>query len=216
MNIILLGPPGAGKGTQARILTAERGLIQLSTGEMLRAAVGAGTATGQKAKAAMDAGELVSDEIVIGIVDERLDEDDVAAGVIFDGFPRTTAQAQALDDLLVKKGMTLDAIINIQVDDEAMIARISGRYTCAECGEGYHDTDKQPERDGVCDKCGSTSFTRRADDNAETVRARLVEYHAETAPLITHYQGTGKIRNIDGMASIGRVAAEIATALAGA
>lgn len=216
MNIILLGPPGAGKGTQARILTENRGLVQLSTGDMLRAAVRAGTEIGLRARAVMEAGDLVSDEIVVGIVDERLDQPDVAGGVIFDGFPRTTPQAEALDRLMAEKGLTLDAVINIQVDDEAMIGRISGRYTCGQCGEGYHDTDKQPAIEGVCDKCGATEFKRRADDNAETVRARLVEYHAETAPLIAFYQGTGKLKNIDGMADIDDVTAAIARALDGA
>ena len=186
MNIILLGPPGAGKGTQARILMDERGMIQLSTGDMLRAAVAAGTDVGKAADAVMKAGGLVSDDIVIGVVDERLDQDDVKAGVIFDGFPRTTPQAEALDKLLSDKGLSLDAVVNIEVDDDAMVGRISGRYTCGACGEGYHDQDKRPAKEGVCDKCGSTEFKRRKDDNAETVRARLVEYHAETAPLIAY------------------------------
>ena len=216
MNIILLGPPGAGKGTQARILMDSTGMVQLSTGDMLRAAVNAGTEVGLKAKAVMEAGELVSDEIVIGIVDERLDQPDVAKGVIFDGFPRTDAQAQALDALLARKGMALNAVVNMEVDDEAMIGRVSGRYTCAMCGEGYHDQDKQPAKDGVCDKCGSTEFKRRADDNAETVRSRLVAYHADTAPLISYYQGTGKLKNVDGMADIDQVTASIKTALEGA
>ena len=216
MNIILLGPPGAGKGTQARILMENRGMVQLSTGDMLRAAVTAGTEIGLKAKAVMEAGELVSDEIVIGIVDERLDAPDVSQGVIFDGFPRTDAQAKALDDLLVRKNMTLDAVVNVEVDDDAMVGRISGRYTCGGCGEGYHDTDKVPAVEGVCDKCGSTEFKRRADDNAETVRARLVAYHADTAPLIAYYQGSGKLKNIDGMARIDEVTGAIDQALSGA
>ena len=216
MNIVLLGAPGAGKGTQARILMANRGMIQLSTGEMLRAAINAGTPIGQLAKPVLEAGELVSDDIVIGIVDERLDQPDISAGVIFDGFPRTTPQANALDRLLLEKGLQLDAVVNIEVNDAAMIDRISGRYTCAKCGEGYHDRDKQPERDGVCDNCGATEFKRRADDNAETVAARLVEYHAETEPLITYYQGSGKLRNVDGMADIDDVTAAIAAALNGA
>ena len=215
MNIILLGPPGAGKGTLARILMDERGLIQLSTGDMLRAAVAAGTEVGKAADAVMKSGGLVSDDIVIGVVDERLDQDDVKAGVIFDGFPRTTPQAEALDKLLADKGMTLDAVVNIEVDDDAMVGRISGRYTCGQCGEGYHDEDKKPAKDGVCDKCGSTEFKRRKDDNAETVRARLVEYHAETAPLIAYYDGKGKVKNVDGMALIGDVTAAIKTALDG-
>jgi adenylate kinase len=213
VNIILLGPPGAGKGTQARILMETRGLVQLSTGDMLRAAVAAGTEVGRKADAVMKSGGLVSDEIVIGVVDERLNAPDVKQGVIFDGFPRTTPQAEALDKLLTAKGMTLDAVIDMQVDDAAMVGRISGRYTCAACGEGYHDADKVPAVAGVCDKCGATEFKRRKDDNAETVAARLKEYHAETAPLIAYYTGTGKLKAVDGMADIGDVTAAIAKAL---
>jgi len=215
MNIILLGPPGAGKGTQARILTETRGLVQLSTGDMLRAAVAAGSEVGLKADAVMKAGGLVSDDIVIGVVDERLDAPDARQGVIFDGFPRTTPQAEALDRLLAQKGMALDAVIDMQVDDAAMVGRISGRYTCARCGEGYHDTDKVPATAGVCDKCGATEFKRRKDDNAETVAARLKEYHAETAPLIAYYTATGKLKAVDGMAEIGSVTAAIAAALDG-
>jgi len=215
MNIILLGPPGAGKGTQARILTDSRGLVQLSTGDMLRAAVAAGTEVGMKADAVMKSGGLVSDDIVIGVVDERLDQPDARNGVIFDGFPRTTPQAAALDGLLADKGMTLDAVVNMEVDDAAMVGRISGRYTCANCGEGYHDTDKKPAVEGVCDKCGATEFKRRKDDNAETVAARLKEYHAETAPLIDYYAQSGKLKSIDGMAGIDTVTAAIARALDG-
>ena len=215
MNIILLGPPGAGKGTQARILTETRGLVQLSTGDMLRAAVAAGTDVGQKADAVMKAGGLVSDDIVIGVVSERLDAPDVAKGVIFDGFPRTSAQAEALDALLAEKGMKLDAVIDMEVDDAAMVDRISGRYTCAGCGEGYHDRDKKPAVDGVCDKCGATEFKRRKDDNAETVAARLEAYHADTAPLIAYYRGTGKLKGVDGMAPIDAVTAAISAALDG-
>jgi adenylate kinase len=213
MNIILLGPPGAGKGTQARILTETRGLVQLSTGDMLRAAVAAGTEVGKQADAVMKAGGLVSDDIVIGVVSERLDAPDAAQGVIFDGFPRTSAQAEALDGLLAAKGMTLDAVVNMEVDDAAMVDRVSGRYTCAGCGEGYHDTDKKPAVAGKCDKCGSTEFKRRKDDNAETVASRLEAYHADTAPLIAYYTGTGKLKNVDGMAPIGEVTASINAAL---
>ena len=216
MNIILLGPPGAGKGTQARILVERDGMVQLSTGDMLRAAVSAGTEVGRKADAVMKAGGLVSDEIVVGVVDERLDQPDIANGVIFDGFPRTTPQAEALDRLLADKGMSLDAVVNMEVDDAAMVDRISGRYTCANCGEGYHDTQKRPAKDGVCDKCGSTEFKRRKDDNAETVASRLKEYHAETAPLIEYYSTTGKLRSVDGMADIDKVTAAIKAALDGA
>jgi adenylate kinase len=217
MNLILLGPPGAGKGTQARILMERHGLVQLSTGDMLRAAVAAGTEVGKKAKAIMDAGQLVPDEVVIGVVSDRLDDADVRAanGVIFDGFPRTTAQAEALDRLLGEKGMTLDAVISMEVDDEALVERISGRFTCAECGEGYHDTFKRPEVEGVCDKCGATEFKRRPDDNAETVRARLEAYHAETAPLIAYYKERGKLVTVDGMAEIEEVTRQIERALPG-
>ena len=215
MNIILLGPPGAGKGTQARILTETRGMVQLSTGDMLRAAVAAGSEIGKKADAVMKAGQLVSDDIVIGVVSERLDAPDVAGGVIFDGFPRTEAQAKALDDLLAEKGMKLDAVIEMEVDDAAMVHRISGRYTCAACGEGYHDTDKQPATPGVCDKCGATEFKRRKDDNAETVASRLEAYHAETAPLIAYYARTGTLKKVDGMAPIDEVTRQIGAALDG-
>jgi adenylate kinase len=214
MNIIILGPPGAGKGTQARILMDDMGLVQLSTGDMLRAAVAAGSEVGKKAKAVMEAGQLVSDEIVIGVVADRLDEPDARAGVIFDGFPRTAAQAEALDRLLVDKGLTLDAVVAMEVDDDLLVDRISGRFTCASCGEGYHDTHKMPAKEGVCDKCGATEFKRRADDNAETVRARLTAYHADTAPLIGYYTGTGKLKTVDGMADIGEVARAIREVLA--
>lgn len=216
MNIILIGPPGAGKGTQARIIMDERGLVQLSTGDMLRAAVAAGTEVGKAADAVMKAGGLVSDDIVNGVVDERLDQADVRSnGAIFDGFPRTTPQAEALDAMLAKKGLSLDAVVNIQVNDDAMVGRIAGRFTCGNCGEGYHDDDKKPAVEGVCDKCGGSDFKRRKDDNAETVRARLVEYHAETAPLIAYYETTGKLKNVDGMADITDVTVAIKTALDG-
>jgi len=213
LNLIILGPPGAGKGTQARILMDDMGLVQLSTGDLLRAAAREGTEIGLKAKAVMDAGHLVSDEIVIGVVSERLDMPDVKAGVIFDGFPRTAAQARALDRLIEEKGLTLDAVVSMEVDDDRLVDRISGRFTCAECGEGYHDTHKRPARAGVCDKCGATEFKRRADDNAETVRARLIAYHADTAPLIDHYRAHGKLKTVDGMAEIGEVARSIRAAL---
>ncbi|WP_118133777.1 adenylate kinase [Oceanicella sp. SM1341] len=213
MNIILLGPPGAGKGTQARILMDTKGFIQLSTGDMLRAAVAAQTEVGKRAKAVMDAGQLVSDEIVNAIVSERLDQPDVSSGVIFDGFPRTAAQASALDEMLSSKGMDLDRVVSMEVDDELLVERVSGRYTCAKCGEGYHDSFKKPAVEGTCDKCGSHEFKRRADDNAETVRGRLVAYHAETAPLIAYYEGQGKLVTVDGMAEIGTVTASIASAL---
>lgn len=213
MNIILLGPPGAGKGTQARRLVERHGLVQLSTGDILRGEVAAGSEIGVRAKAVMDAGELVSDEIVVGCVSNRLDRPDVAGGasqgVIFDGFPRTEAQARALDDLLADKGMAVDAVISMAVDDEQLVDRVAGRFTCAKCGEGYHDTHKQPQEPGVCDVCGSTEFKRRADDNEATVRQRLVAYHAETAPLIAYYERRGKLRTVDGMAPIDEVSRAI-------
>jgi adenylate kinase len=196
------------------MLTERHGMVQLSTGDMLRAAVAAGTETGRRAKAVMDAGELVSDDIVVGVVAERLDQPDVANGVIFDGFPRTAAQAEALDRLLAERDMALDAVVSMDVDDERLVDRISGRFTCAKCGEGYHDRYKQPQRPGVCDVCGATEFVRRADDNETTVRQRLVAYHADTAPLIAYYEDRGKLTRIDGMASIDEVAREIDGALA--
>ena len=215
MNLILLGPPGAGKGTQARMLVEDRGLIQLSTGDMLRAAVAEGSEVGKKAKAVMEAGDLVSDEIVTGVISERLDQKDVrdANGVIFDGFPRTKAQAESLRGILDEKDMTLDAVVLMEVDDEALVERVSGRFTCAKCGEGYHDTHKTPEVEGVCDVCGSTEFNRREDDNAETVRGRLNNYHEQTAPLIEYYEGRDVLRRVDGMASIDEVKRQIDAAL---
>lgn len=213
MNIILLGPPGAGKGTQARRLVERHGMVQLSTGDILRAEVAEGSEVGVRAKAVMDAGELVSDEIVVGCVSNRLDRPDIQRGIIFDGFPRTEAQARALDALLAEKGMDLDAVVSMEVDDEQLVDRIAGRFTCAKCGEGYHDTHKRPKVRGVCDVCGSTEFKRRADDNEETVRQRLVAYHAETAPLIAYYQRRGKLRTVDGMAPIDAVSREIERAM---
>ncbi len=216
MNIILLGPPGAGKGTQARIIEDNRGMIQLSTGDMLRAAVASGSDVGKRAKVVMDAGQLVSDEIVTGVVSDRLDQPDASKGFIFDGYPRTTAQAEALDKLLESKGMTLQAVVEIQVDDEALVGRVAGRYTCAKCGEGYHDEFKKPAKAGVCDECGGTEFKRRSDDDAETVRSRLSAYHEQTAPLIVYYRERGKLRSVDGMADIDDVTAAIGKALDGA
>ena len=208
--LILLGPPGAGKGTQARKLEAEFGLVQLSTGDMLRAAVKAGTEAGRAAKAKMDEGALVSDEIVTQILADRLDQPDTAQGVILDGFPRTTAQAQALDAMLGRKGQQIDAVISLEVDDAEMVTRVSGRYTCAACGEGYHDSFKQPEQDGVCDQCGGTDMTRRADDNAETVASRLEAYHAQTAPLIAYYDDKDALHRIPAMGAIDEIARDLA------
>lgn len=204
--LILLGPPGAGKGTQARMLEESFGLVQLSTGDLLRAAVAAGTPAGLAAKAVMEAGGLVSDEIVLAILRDRLGQPDVQKGVILDGFPRTDVQAAALDDLLAYTGQKVTAAISLEVDDEAMITRVAGRYTCGTCGEGYHDEFKQPAVAGTCDKCGGTSFKRRADDNAETARARLEAYHAQTAPLIAHYGRLGVLEKIDAMGDIDQIA----------
>ena len=205
MNIILLGPPGAGKGTQASRLEAERGMVQLSTGDMLRAAVAAETEIGLRAKAVMEAGDLVSDEIVTGILADRLSEGDVQAGFILDGYPRTTAQAESLDSLLAEKGMRLDHVIEIAVDEDALVDRITGRFSCAACGEGYHDRYKLPKASGVCDVCGSTEFKRRKDDNEETVRTRMAEYRAKTAPILPLYEARGIVSRVDGMAPIDNV-----------
>ena len=200
--LILLGPPGAGKGTQARMLEEDFGLVQLSTGDLLRAAVAAGTEAGKQAKAVMEAGQLVSDEIVLAILKDRMAQSDVAKGIILDGFPRTAGQAAALDGLLEAAGQRVNAAISLEVNDEAMVGRVSGRFTCAGCGEGYHDEFKQPAKAGTCDKCGGTEFKRRADDNAETVRERLKAYHAQTAPLIAYYEGKGVLERIDAMGAI--------------
>ncbi len=213
MNLILLGPPGAGKGTQAKILEEQMGFKQLSTGDMLRAAKAAGTEIGLKAKAVMDRGDLVSDDIVIGIVSERLDQPDVKKGVVFDGFPRTPAQAEALDKLLASKGQKLNAVIEMKVDDEALVKRIVGRYTCAKCGQGYHEEFAKPKQAGTCDVCGSTEFTRRADDNEKTVRDRLHVYNTQTAPLVAYYRAQGNLHVIDGMADIAVVTREMSSVL---
>ncbi len=214
MNLILLGPPGAGKGTQAEGITERRGLVQLSTGDMLRDAVKAGTPIGRKASPIMDAGGLVPDEIVIKIVAERISAPDCAKGFILDGFPRTLEQAAGLDSLLQSQGKQIDAVIEIKVDDAVLIDRISGRYMCADCGASYHDTNHKPKVPGVCDRCGATQLTRRKDDNAETVRNRLMAYYRETAPLIGYYFAKGKLRSVDGMASIPEVSSQIEAVLA--
>ena len=213
MRLILLGPPGAGKGTQAQRLVEEHTIPQLSTGDMLRAAVAAGTDTGKRAKAIMDAGKLVSDEIVNAIVSERIDQPDCANGFILDGYPRTLPQADAVEAMLDEKGTKLDAVVELRVDDDAMVERVAGRYTCANCGEGYHDTLKMPVKEGVCDKCGGGEFKRRPDDNAEAMRTRLQVYYKETSPLIGYYYAKGKLRPVDGMASIDAVGTEITAVL---
>lgn len=209
MNLILLGPPGAGKGTQASRLVKQRGLVQLSTGDMLRAAVAAETPVGLAAKQVMASGGLVSDEIVNGILSERLDQDDVRAGFILDGYPRTAAQAHELDEMLKRKKMVLDHVIELVVDEAALVDRVTGRFTCASCGEGYHDAYKTAKVEGVCDVCGGTSFKRRADDNAETVHTRMEEYRAKTAPILPHYEAQGLVTRLDGMADMDQVAASI-------
>jgi len=214
MNLILLGPPGAGKGTQAKLIEARSGARQLSTGDMLREAVAAGTEVGRQADAVMKRGELVSDDIVIAIVSDAIEEPGRVQGFLLDGFPRTLAQAEALDRLLADKAMTLDAVVELRVDDEKLIKRLAGRFTCANCGEGYHDEFKQPRTPGVCDKCGATEFSRRADDNEETVRSRLKAYHAQTEPLIEFYRAAGKLVSVDGMRAIDDVDDEIQSKLA--
>jgi adenylate kinase len=212
MNIILLGPPGAGKGTQARHLVETRNMIQLSTGDMLREARTSGTEMGRVVADVMDRGELVTDEIVIGLIREKL-EGDKAGGFIFDGFPRTLPQADALADLLSSTGETLDAVIEMQVDDAALVARITGRFTCGDCGEVYHDVTHRPTVDGVCDKCGGTNMKRRADDNEDSLRQRLMEYYKKTSPLIGYYYAKGQLRTVDGLAEIGDVQKAIAAVL---
>ncbi|MCA0918943.1 adenylate kinase [Pseudooceanicola nanhaiensis] len=214
--LILLGPPGAGKGTQARMLEERFGLVQLSTGDLLRAAVAAGTDAGQRAKAVMEAGGLVSDEIVLAILKDRLAEPDVAKGVILDGFPRTEGQAAALDDLLESTGQKVNAAVSLEVDDAAMVDRVAGRYTCAACGEGYHDSFKQPAVAGTCDKCGGTEMKRRADDNRETVGSRLAAYHEQTAPLIGYYDARGVLSRVDAMGEIGAIAQSLQDIVAAA
>ena len=214
MRLILLGPPGAGKGTQAQRLVEKHGIPQLSTGEMLRSAVASGSEVGLRAKAVMDAGKLVSDDIVNAIISERLDQPDCKAGFILDGYPRTLVQADATEKMLAAKDMALSCVLELRVDDDVLVDRIGGRYTCAECGAGYHDRNLKPAREGVCDKCGSTQFIRRPDDNPETVRTRLQAYYKETSPLLGYYYAKGLLRPVDGMAEIDAVTAEIEEVLA--
>ena len=215
MNLILLGPPGAGKGTQAQNIVRDYGLVQLSTGDMLRQSVASGSALGQQLKAVLDAGELVSDTIMIEMIADRIAQPDCKAGFILDGFPRTNEQAVALDALLDEKGLNLDHVIEMAVDDAALTERVTGRYTCAKCGAGYHDNFQKPQKDGVCDGCGGSEFTRRSDDNAETVANRLKEFHEKTAPIIHYYRQKGRLSQVDGMAAIEVVTAQISTILNG-
>lgn len=213
MNLILFGPPGAGKGTQAELLQKARGIAKLSTGDMLRAAVASGSDIGVQAKDIMSRGQLVPDSIMIALISERIKEQDCRNGFILDGFPRTVAQAEALDRMLSETGKRLDAVVELKVDDQKLLERITGRYSCAKCGEGYHDSFKKPRTDGVCDECGWTQFTRREDDKAETVTKRLEAYHRQTAPLLPYYQRQGLLVSVDGMAAIDEVSGQIAQLL---
>jgi adenylate kinase len=209
MNLILLGPPGAGKGTQAKRIQEKNGLIQLATGDMLRAAIAAGTEIGRKAKPIMDSGQLVPDDVLIAMIGERIAQPDCHNGFILDGFPRTVRQAEALDAMLAAKQRKLDHVIEMNVDDAALVDRVTGRFTCTRCGASYHDRYMQPSVSGVCDVCGNTTFSRRADDTAETIKARLGAYHAQTAPILPYYRKKGILQTVDGMADIDEVARQI-------
>lgn len=202
MNIILLGPPGAGKGTQARMLEEQFGLVQLSTGDMLRAAIKNKDPLGLAAKALMDKGELVPDALIVRLIEARIAQPDCAKGFILDGFPRTVPQAEALDTMLAEKSMKLDSIVELKVDEAKLVERVAGRFTCAKCGEGYHDKFKPTKKDGVCDSCGATEFSRRADDNAETMKTRLQAYRDQTAPILPYYRDKEMLKSVDGMAEM--------------
>ncbi len=215
MILILLGPPGAGKGTQAARIREKYGIAHLSTGDMLRGAIEADTEVGKQAKIVMDAGNLVSDGIIIRLVEERTEDPDCAKGFLLDGFPRTVAQAEALDALLARKGLSLNATVEIAVNDDALIERVSGRYSCANCGAGYHDSFQKPRVDGVCDQCGGNEFKRRSDDTAEAVRTRLVSYHGQTAPLLPYYRSKGLLMTVDGMGGIDEVTDQIFKGICG-
>jgi adenylate kinase len=208
-RLIMMGPPGGGKGTQAKRVQERYKIVQLSTGDMLRAAIASGSPVGKQAKAVMDAGKLVSDEIIVAMIDERIDQPDCKNGFILDGFPRTIPQAEALDKLLTQKGLKLDAAIEVRVPDEKLLERLTGRFTCSKCGEGYHDKFKLPKAAGTCDVCGGTEFSRRSDDNAETVKTRLKAYHEQTAPLLPFYERKGVLKVVDGDRDMGLVAADL-------
>lgn len=214
MKLILLGPPGAGKGTQAKRLAQTLGVPQLSTGDMLRAAVAAGSALGRAAQAVMERGDLVSDDIIVSMIAQRINRPDCGGGFILDGFPRSRAQAEALDAMLEQRALALDRVIEMKVDDEALVERLAGRYACAACGAGYHDCFQRPRLAGHCDACGGREFKRRADDNEQTLRSRLAVYHRQTAPLLPYYRAKSVLHRVDGMAAIDEVAAAIARALA--
>lgn len=215
MNIILLGPPGAGKGTQAQRLQAERGMVQLSTGDMLRAAVASGSELGKTAKGIMERGELVPDALIVGLIEDRIAQPDAAKGFILDGFPRTEAQARALDDMLAKAGKKLDRVVEMEVDEKALTERVVGRFSCAKCGAGYHDSFKRPKVEGTCDVCGAKEFSRRKDDNAETMKTRMAAYRAQTEPLLPYYKARGVLRTVDGMAAMDEVYRQISGVLSG-